>query len=266
MSGFYAVAAMNEKQVMVMRHNPKKKYFLISARLKEQVGALADITKILAIRGIDILEGQNYVTEGGLACVTLFTETANAKTDANFLEQMLKGSTFLDSVEVLESHRGMIIDSLNFPLVTDYGERSILFSAESARETFQAAKGQYGRNATDLIYSLGYSHGKSVWSKLFAGLEKDKESVQESLAFFSAVGMGRVTLVRYKADANLLTVAVDGCFECEGLQAESPVSAFFVGVLAGSFTALFGRGMVANETKCIAMGAKKCEFEIGPEA
>jgi len=257
---------MNEKHVMVMRNNPKKKCFLISAELKEQVGALADITKILAIRGVDILEGQIYVTKEGRGYFTFFAEAADAKTDADFLIQMLRGSSFLESVEAVESRKGIIIDSLNFPLTTDFGERSVLLSAESARETFRKAREQYGRNAADLIYSLGFSNGSGVWAKLFGGLGRDKESLQEFLSYYAAIGMGKATLVRYRAEANTVTVSVEGCFECEGVQSASPVSAFFVGVLAGSFSSLFGIQMVANETRCIATGAKSCEFEIGPEA
>lgn len=266
MTGYSEERAMSEKQVMVMRNNPKKRFFLISARLKEQVGALADITRILAIRGVDILEGQIYVNLEGFGVVTLFTEAADPKADADFLKQMLQGSSFLESIVVLESRKGVIIDTINFPLMTDFGERSILLSAESVSESFRKAKSEYGNTAADLIYSLGFSHGKGIGSKLFTGLGKDKEAVEDLLAFYGAVGMGKAALERFRGEDKSFTVSVESCFECEGLQSTAPVSAFLAGVLAGSFTSLFGREVVANETKCIAMGAKKCEFEIGPEA
>jgi len=262
----FAREAMNEKQVMVMRHDPKKKYFLISTMLKEQVGALADITRILAVRGVDILEGQIYTTMEGHGYVTLFAEARDARIDVNFLKQILRGSTFLEATVVLESHKGMIIDSVNFPLVTDFGERSILLSAEAVRETFRTTREGYGKEAADLIYRLGFSYGSGVWSKLFTGLEKDKGSVEGFLAFYSAVGLGKATLERYRVEASILRVSVEGCFECEGLEASSPASAFFLGVLAGSFGALFGREMVAREIKCVAMGDKRCEFELTPRA
>jgi predicted hydrocarbon binding protein/predicted amino acid-binding ACT domain protein len=257
---------MTEKVVMVMRRDPKKRYFLISAMLKEQVGALADMTKILAIRGVNILEGHIYVTSEPHGYVTLFAEATDAKADADFLKQMLKGSSFLESVTVLESRKGMIVDTVNFPLMTDFGQRSILLSAESVRDLFRTAKEGYGNTASEAIYSLGFSQGGVISSKLFVGLEKEKETLQEFLSFYGAVGMGKPIIEKYSAEAETLRVSVEGCFECEGLQSSSPVSTFFLGVLAGSFTTLFGKDVSVKETKCVAMGAKKCEFEIGPSA
>jgi predicted hydrocarbon binding protein len=256
---------MDAKRVMVMRRDPKKKYFLISAMLKEQVGALADITKILAIRGVDILEGHIHVASEPHGYVTLFAEATDKKADADFLKQMLQGSSFLESVTVLESRKGLIVDTVNFPLATDFGERSILFSAESVRDIFRTAKEGHGGNAAEMIFNLGFTQGSGIASKLFVGLDREKDSLQDFLSFYGAVGMGKITLDRYNAETDTLRVSVDGCFECEGLQSASPVSVFFQGVLAGSFASLFGREMVAKETKCVAMGAKKCEFDIGPK-
>ena len=256
---------MDEKHVMVGRYDPKKRYFMISAKLKEQVGALADMTKILAIRGVNILEGQIYVTDEPMGYVTLFAEATDKKTDANFLKQMLAGSSFMETVGVIESRKGMIIDTLNFPLMTDFGERSILLSAGAVREALRATKEGYGKIGADVIYSLGFSQRTGAWSSLLSGRAKDKESLQEFVEFYSAVGMGKVTVEKYNADANTASVSVEGCFECQGLQSSTPMSLFFLGVLAGGLTSFFGMEMSAKETKCTAMGAKRCEFDIAPK-
>ena len=52
---------MSEKYVMVLRHEPGRRYFLISVKAEERVGALADLSRLLAVRGFDVLEGHVFV-------------------------------------------------------------------------------------------------------------------------------------------------------------------------------------------------------------
>jgi len=255
---------MNEKHVMVLRHVPKKKFFIISAKLTEQVGVLADLSKLLAVRGMTILEGHIHVPNPSYGYVTLLAEATDPATDADLLRQVLKGSIFLQSLTVIESKGGMIIDSVNFPLVGAMDRRAVLMSAESMRDLFDLVAAKWGKEAEDLIYGLGVGYGNGFWAELSGALGKDKDSMQEYLEFFSAIGMARATVERFKSNVPSLEVSVERLFECEGVTSKAPKSVFFRGVLAGSSSSLFGREMTARETDCIATGDKKCKFDVIP--
>ena len=253
---------MNEKHVMVSRYDSGKRYFLISARLRQEVGALSDFTKILAVRGIDVLEGHIYVSREPEGYVTFFAEAKDKRIDSRFINQLLKGSSYLEGLTVVESRRGLIVDSVNFPLMTGAGRRSVLLSADSVREVFHEAVRKYGDPAREMIYWIGFSYGKDTWQTSFGGIGFDKQDLQEYLEVYSAIGMGRPFLEKLKGEVPVARVAVEHCFECEGRRGDRPESIFMSGVLAGSFTVAFGRDMVARESQCVAMGSKRCIFEV----
>ena len=259
------VPVLGEKHFMVMRHGLKKKYFLISAKLKEQVGALADLTKILAIRGIDVLEGRIHVSGAREGYVTLFLEAANPRVDVDFLKQMLSNSSFVESLTVTESRNGMIVDSVDFPLVTGDSRRSIVVTADSAQDFFSRAIDRWGKNAEDMVYQLGVDYGADAWSGTTVGSVSDGESLQEYLQLYAAIGMGMVFVEKFRQGVPSIEVSVERLFECEGIESSSPRSVFFRGVLAGTASLLFGREMVAREVACAAAGAKRCRFEISPK-
>lgn len=247
---------------MVLRHVPKKKFFIISAKLTEHVGVLADLSKLLAVRGLTILEGHIHVPNPSFGYLTLLTEATDSGTDADLIRQMLKGSMFLQSLTVIESKGGMIIDSVNFPLIGAQDKRSVLMSAESVRDLFDLAKAKWGKDAEDLVYRLGVGYGTGVWTEISSALGRDKESLQEYLEFYSAIGMARATVERFKSNVPSAEISVERLFECEGITSKDPKSIFFRGVLSGSISSFFGKEMVAKETTCISTGSKKCRFEV----
>ena len=257
---------MNEKHLMVLRYSPKKKYFLISMKLAEQVGVLADLSKLLAVRGMTILEGHIHVANPSYGYVTLLAEASDPATDADLLRQVLKGSMFLQSLTVIESKGGLIIDSVNFPLIGAMDKRAVLMPAETMKDLFNLAEVKWGNEAEDLVYRLGVEYGNGIWTEISGALKKDKESLQEFLEFYSAIGMARATVERFKLNVPSVQVSVEKLFECEGVAAKTPRSIFFRGVLSGSGSSFFGREMVAKETDCIATGDKKCKFEVVPVA
>ena len=252
---------MNDKHVMVMRYDPKAKFVLVSAKVKEQVGALADLTKILAIRGIDILEGHIYVSDAPEGYVTLFAASADSRMDANFVKQILQGSTYLESLTVIGGSRGAIIDSVNFPLIGGLNQRSILVTAATARDLMSRAKEKWGKEADEIIYEMGAEWGEAGWSGMISALGGDRESLQEYLQLFSAVGIGRAFVERFKPTGPSAVVSVQRLFECEGVRSDKPGSSFFRGIIAGCTSSLFGKKMTAMETSCLAMGDKECRFK-----
>jgi predicted hydrocarbon binding protein len=249
---------------MVMRYSPKKRYFLLSAKLRERVGALADFTRILAIREVNLLEGRVHVSDASEGYVAFFVEATNPRVDADFLEQMLKGSSFLETLTVVEGKDGMIVDSASFPMVSGLGKRSILLDADSARDLIYRLTEKLGTGAGDIVYQLGVEYGSNAWSGAVGGLVRGEESLQLYLQLFEAVGMGKVRLEEFREGDPSMVVSVERLFECNGLSSSSPRSFFFRGALAGIAGSLFGREMSAREVACVASGAKRCRFEVSP--
>jgi len=74
------------KDVMVYRYDPKRKYFLVSLHLENQPGALGSLANLLGIRGIDILEGYfGGISSGTKGNVSFFLESANQRRDEGWL-------------------------------------------------------------------------------------------------------------------------------------------------------------------------------------
>lgn len=261
------VPEMNDRYVTVLRYDPSKRYFLISAKLKEQVGALADLTRILAVRGFNILEGYFFVPKGQpTGTMTLIAEASRQKVDKDFVQQLLEGSSFIDSVEVVESKKGLIINSVNFPVRWEAEGRVLLLQTDALKQMFTAMRDKLGKEADGFLYKLGSDYARKIWKDLFSGLPVDQESIQYQLELYSALGFGKPEITRYKQQVPSAKISVSGSFECEDGHSSVPMSHFLRGALGGSFEVFLGRGLTTTESQCVAMGAKNCEFEISAKS
>ena len=65
-----------DKEVMVFHYDPKKKVFLVSLHLENEPGALGNLADLLAVRGMNILEGFfGGMSSEPKATVSFFVET-----------------------------------------------------------------------------------------------------------------------------------------------------------------------------------------------
>lgn len=72
-------------------------------------------------------------------------------------------------------------------------------------------------------------------------------------------------MVHHSDEFTRATVRVEECFECLGTKATTANCHFMRGVMAGAFSSLTDRPLMAEETFCAAMGGKACVFEVKPE-
>jgi len=252
------------KDVMIFRYDPKKKYFIVSMHLENKPGALGSLANLLGIRGINILEGFfGGMTYSEKAIVSFFIESTRQQIDEGWIKDFLASSVYVSDVEVRGPVEGFLSDSLNFPMTWNNGDRAVLMRVEGLRVMLDSVKSAYADTGEAEIYRMGFSYGRAAWDNLMRiHHPKTKEGLAEMLRIYTATGWGRFELLdlnpaRYHARLKLL----DG-FESEGLSTGKPECYFIGGHLAGALSSYFGADVRAQETKCVSKGDSNCEFEV----
>jgi predicted hydrocarbon binding protein len=258
--------ADRNKDVMVYRYDPKKRYFIVTMHLENKPGALGNLANLLGIRGVNILEGFfGGMSYGSKANVSFFLESTNLQLDEGWLKDFLAASVYVSDVEVKTGIEGFLCDSINFPITWNTGDRAVLMRVEGLRAMLDAVKSsdQFAGEAS--IYAQGFAHGKASWENVFGvHRPKTKEALAEMLKIYVATGWGRLELSEVNPAHKTARVKLTDGFECVGVSTGKPESHFISGHLAGAFSAYFGGDVKAVEKKCMAKGDSYCEFEISP--
>ena len=252
------------KDVMVYRFDPKKKYFLASLHLENKPGALGNLADQLGIRGINILEGFfGGITYGSRGNVGFFLESTNQKMDEGWLKDFLQSSVYASDVEVRTGVEGFLVDSLNFPLTWNSGDRAVLMRVEGLRVMLDGVKNANKGNGEEMIYQQGLTYGLAAWQNLF-GIHhpKTKEGLEEMLRIYISTGWGKIELQDLNLAQKRARLKVIDGFECVGLSTGKPEGYFFGGHIAGAMSSYFGSAVGAIEKKCISKGDEYCEYAV----
>jgi predicted hydrocarbon binding protein len=254
------------KDVIVYRYDPKKKYFLISLHLENKPGALGNLANLLAIRGVNILEGffggMSYEPK---ATVSFFLESTNQQMDEGWLKDFLTSSVYVSDVEVKSSVEGFLTDSLNFPITWNNGDRAVLMRVEGLRVMLDAVKATQPGVGEEAIYLQGFSYGRAAWDNLMAvHYPKTREGLAEMLKIYVATGWGKIELLEVDPSHTHARIRMDDAFESADLNTGKPECYFIAGHLAGALSGYFKAEVKAKETKCRSKGDSHCEFQISP--
>jgi predicted hydrocarbon binding protein len=255
-----------DKEVMVFHYDSKKKVFLVSLHLENEPGALGNLADLLAVRGMNILEG----FFGGMsfepkATVSFFVETANQRVDASWLKELIESSVYASDVEVKPGVDGFVVDSVNFPLTWNTGDRAVLMQMTSLRTMFDLVMAADRKEGERAIYNQGFSYARATYERLFLTYRpKSKEGLAEMLKIHSATGWGRLELSDLNPEHRRAKLKLEAGFECTGMNTGKPESNFIRGHLAGALSTYFGSEVKAVETRCISKGDPHCEFEVSP--
>ena len=256
---------MNPKYVMVAKRDPTKRYFIVSMKISNDVGSLSQIARVLAVRDLNILEGYTCSTnEKTMAVWSFIAEPLNPRMDKKFLLELLKEEGYVREVQVEESEDGLVIDSLNFPVVWGSGDRAILLGAEFIRKTFEAAVTRFGEKGREVVYDLGLNYGKERFNALFAGAPSldIRKALNSAAKLVGATGMGRARMVTFDPLQHLVRVEVLECFECQGRKSDHGCSDFVRGIIAGAVSAAFQKDLLSRENRCIGKGDPACMIEV----
>ncbi|HUK80717.1 MAG TPA: V4R domain-containing protein [Nitrososphaerales archaeon] len=254
------------KDVMVYRFNPKGKHFLVSLHLENKPGALGNLANLLAIRGMNILEGFfGGMSYGEKANVSFFLESTNQQIDEGWIKDFLATSVYVSDVEVKSSVEGFLTDSLNFPITWNNGDRAVLMRVEGLRVMLDSVKATEPGVGEEAIYLQGFSYGKAAWENLMGVHHpKTREGLAEMLKIYIATGWGKIDLIDVNTQHNHAQVKMDEAFESTGLNTGKAECYFIGGHLAGMMSAYFGAEVKTVETKCRSKGDPHCEFQISP--
>jgi len=255
-----------DKDVMIYHFEPKRRIYLVSLHLENKPGALGNLADLLAVRGMNILEGFfGGMAYGPNATLSFFVETSNKMMDEKWLKDFLSSSVYASDVEVKAPVEGFLADSVNFPLTWNSGDRAVLMRIEGVRKMLDTALQAQPKEGERVVYELGYNYGKDAWTNLMATFRpKSKEALAEMLNVYSATGWGRPELVELDVTHGRAKVRLYDGFECSGPSEGGRRSSFIRGHLAGAFTSFFDRQVRAVENKCVSGGGDHCEFEISP--
>jgi predicted hydrocarbon binding protein len=251
---------------MVFHYDPKKKVYLVSLLLENKPGALGNLADVLAIRGMNILEG----FFGGMSyepktTVSFFVETTNQRMDEKWLKEFIESSAYASDVEVRPGVDGFVADSVNFPLTWNTGDRAVLMQMASLKSMFDAVMTAEGKEGERVIYDQGFSYAWATYERLFSTYRPNSRAgLAETLKIYSATGWGRLELSGLDPVHKRAKIKLEEGFECTGRSTGKPESNFIRGHLAGVLTTFFGSEVKAVETMCISKGDSYCEFEISP--
>lgn len=253
-----------EKDVLVYEREKGQKLFLVGVTLSHKVGALADVSSRLGRGKLSLLSGFiGTPDEDGYGRFSFYAVATEGKPSSSEVRRMLEGSEFVKSVEVEEAHRGMLVDSLNFPLRWNSGDRAIVIRTSFFSVMEESMRALLASGAEIILYQMGFNHGRPSWASLLRDLTvEDRRDLEEMLSIYMAVGWGRPEVESFDKGSKKATFKVWDNFEAEvKIKIHSTGCQFFRGHMAGLFSVLFDVDEAKlKETQCISKGAKACEF------
>jgi predicted hydrocarbon binding protein len=248
--------------------NPKKRSFQIMLRLRNERGALADVSSIISRSMTNILSGHLSVLDSH-AYWSFFAESEDDDgVDAPRLRSILESSPYVEEASVVEDNDGLLVDSLCFPLRWNAGDRAVLFRQKALSDALDAVRKEFGTGGSVLLYDQGYKMGEEGARDIVERLGRKfiREHLSQVLALWSAVGWGRVSLLTYEPAGPIVVVKVEESFECAEFVSEEPYSQFLRGHLCSWLSTLFNTTLKCVETQCVSAGSEHCEFRVEPDA
>ncbi len=255
-----------KKEVIVFQREGGRKLFLVAVQLRHEVGALASLSDRLEKGKFSILSGFISSPEGGpQGRCSFFVEATEGRPGPEDLKKAVEGSSYVRGVEVVEAHKGLITDTLNFPLAWNSGDRAIMLRSHFFAVMEEGIRSILATGADVVLYQMGYHHGEPTWRDLLRDYKvADVRDLQVALGYYGAVGWARPEVVSFDRAAKRAVVRLWDNFECAAKPERTPRgSNFFRGHLAGMFDVVYGTNSVnVVETKCLSMGDDCCEFSV----
>jgi len=232
----------------------------VSVLAENVPGIIAQVSALVADRGINILWGVHHAAEDPAKAWWCFFIEAQG-ISASELESLIKGSPGVVEVYASEANVGqMVLDKhhgtqrLGPDIVVEFRHGWI---TGMFREMYK----RWGEDGKRILTHMGFYGGRRSypeWRERF-GLE-GKELVEAALGVIQTLGWTESwKVVEFDPSACRAVVRLIGAFEARE-PADEPICHFLRGVLTGFFTEMFGEACYGTETKCQAVGDPYCEF------
>lgn len=255
------------KDVNVYQYHPSAKLFHMVVELKNVPGALESVLRVLREMNLNVLGSFSSVDVAARSGVwsgfiedSLHTETE--------LREKISSSQYVLDVLVSQSKEGFLVDSLHFPLAWNTGDRAVMMRAKYLILMFDRIREELGTGGETLVYQEGLAYGTETWKNFGSriGPAFVSSNLHDVLMIYQAVGWFKLEGVDVSERDWTIRIITSGSFECDGRRSARPYSQFVRGHLTGGLTALLGKELECEETKCMAAGDQFCEFTLTPKS
>lgn len=253
------------KEVLIARYSPNERLVQLLVKMKDAVGALADVNRITAGESVDLRQSITYSVPKEYAVYSAFAAVKKGY-ELSVLLGKLRQSPFVIEARAVDGVDGSVVDTLLFP-VNFARDRVVVLEARAVVSMFEAIQQNFGTGGSVIMYQLGHYYGHSLFDKLAASFTPAFMAKNHAygLKILGATGWGIPEIMSENDTLTKVAVQVKECFLCEKSRVKGRAGYFMAGVLAGAFSFLSGRELLATEEKCIANGDDICEFSVYPE-
>lgn len=257
---------MSEFRLPVFEHARNKKLAHFVVVLRNQIGALEELSQVLSRSKVNILSGFHESPVGSEGSWSFFADLTDSALSPDKLANELSRSPNVLNVKFRTNDIGFIVDTFHFPpgLVGPI----LVMSVASFREMIRHIREIVGDPVADvLIHQLGIANGKGIAQGIESvfGRRPSREELEEFLHLIRAAGWGVETLKEIDYEASTARIQVANCTECSFYPKSSkPQSQFVRGSYEASFRHLFGKSVDTDEVLCVAKGDAVCEFTVKP--
>jgi predicted hydrocarbon binding protein len=229
-------------------------------------GEMSQVAAVLEKHYVNILSGFHEAARW-----SFFADLSQSDASTVQLAQELEALPCVMKVRTHDGVNGVVVDGLHHPLM--WGKnRAVMFGLDSIISVFSRPREMFGTEgpvAKVILHEMGRAAGQSSIRTISEAIGKGRisEQLYNIMNLYAASGWGIFRLMNVDFDRGVAVVQVFDNFGCAGHRGESkqPYSQFVRGHLAGLFSGVFDRRVIAVETHCIAQGVKFCQFEIAPE-
>ncbi len=255
---------LNWYDVPLFFARPGKALYYVAVQTQDRPGALATVIGVLQRESFNLIHVSMSEIGDGYAVGHLYGE-GNAPGISTALEERLRASGIVRNVRVEEGRDGLLIGRALPLRLRDPRLRATAITSQYLISTLDTLREEMGSGGATLVYRQGLDLGRNAWTRhaaLLGGMENVRKHFGYLLEGLALTGYGRPTLLDIDPKEGTAHVRFSESIECMGRELSNPYSQFFRGYFAGTFSAVFDVEMSCVETKCSAVGAEACEFEI----
>ncbi len=215
----------------------------------DEVGALAQVTAVIAKHGVNLINGGTYdAGDGKKFLFSVFADLAHADCQPDDLATELKGLPCVSAVSITRTE-DVVYDQRLFPVLLFENNRAVIMPGESMAFMERDMNKQLGQQGLQLIFEVGRSSGLSV-AALHRNMLSDADRdtlLMTATDDMRARGWGIVHIETKGAETKIKVSVKEPIFA--GIQGAHS-SWWLMGLVSGFVEAIYGyRTAVSGRTK-----------------
>lgn len=141
----YSSSNRLSKEILVGRIETGARLAQLLVRMKDEVGAVADVNKIAASLKVDVRQSLTYsLPTKPQAIYNAFVSLNDPNVSLGQLVEKLKQSAFVLEVQGFEGREGAVVDTISFPVYWQ-GRRVVILAQHAMARMFDGISAKFGR-------------------------------------------------------------------------------------------------------------------------